>query len=116
MGNGSGLNGSSVICAFLDTTHDDPKLIPGVPKEHWRGLHGRALADGLCEAGIATQRELARPIEIRSEGWIKRHKANICRTTTWFEKKWDLAESYIRIDLIALACTLGWCKHRLGDK
>ena len=114
MGNGNGLNGSSVIFAFLDTTHDDPKLLPEAPKEHWRGLHGEALACRLCEAGIGTQKELARPIEIRSESWIKRQKAKICRTFTWFEKKWDLAENSIRIDLTALACTLSWFKDWLG--
>ena len=116
MGNGNGLNGSSVICSFLDTTHEDPRLVPKAPKEHQRGLHAEALAGGLCEAWIAKQRELARPIEIRSENWIKRQKADICRTTTWFEKKWDLAENSIRIDLVALACTLSWFKHRLGDE
>ena len=116
MGNGNGLNGSSVIFAFLDTTHDDPKLIPEAPKEHWRGLHGEALADGLCEAGIAIQRELARPIENRSKSWIKKQKAKISRTTTWFDKEWDLTENTIRIDLIALACTLSWFDYKLGDE
>ena len=89
MGIGNGLDGSSVICAFLDTTHDDPKLVPEAPKEHWRGLHWEALADGLCEAWIAAQRGLARPIEIRSESWIKRQKANICRTTTCSSTGWE---------------------------
>ncbi|MEK9846598.1 MAG: glutathione S-transferase N-terminal domain-containing protein [Rhodospirillaceae bacterium] len=116
MGNGNALNGSSVICAFLDTMHNGPKLIPEAPKEHWRALHGEALADGLCEAGIAIQRELARPIEIRSDSWIKRQKEKIYRTTTWFDKEWDLTENSIRIDLIALACTLSWFDHRLGDQ
>ena len=46
MGNGNSLSGSSVICAFLDTTHNGPKLIPEAPKKHWRALHGEALADG----------------------------------------------------------------------
>ena len=88
MGNGNGLkNGSSVICPFLGTTQDASKLIPEAPKEQGGASHGEALAFGLCEAGIATQRELARLIEIRAESWIKRQKAKICRTITWFEKR-----------------------------
>jgi len=88
MGDGNGLkNGSFVTCPFIETTQDDPKLIPRSIKRTRGVLHGEALAFGLCEARIATQRELARLIEIRAESWIKRQKAKICRTITWFEKR-----------------------------
>ncbi len=110
---GGTLAGSSVICAYLDSLYGGARLIPENPEARWRALHGEALSDGMCEAAIAIQRELARPDALRMAGWIERQRAKVSRTVKWLDREWEFPDETARIDLIALACTLGWMEYRL---
>ena len=50
---GLALFDSSVICEYLDGLHGGPALIPAEGSERWNVLRLQALAQGLCDAGIA---------------------------------------------------------------
>ncbi len=59
---------SDVICAYLDTLHDGPRLIPEAGEARWQALTMEAVAQGLCEAGIAVRWEtVRRPEPLRYE-------------------------------------------------
>ena len=66
---GSVLADSPVICAWLDSLHDGPKLIPDAGEARWRALNLEGLGDGLGEAAIAVQRERSRPEDKRWDAW-----------------------------------------------
>jgi len=51
---------SLVICDYLDGLHGGPRLIPIAGKPRWQALRLHAVAQGLCDAGIALRWETAR--------------------------------------------------------
>ncbi len=51
---------SNVICEYLDGLHDGAKLIPSGNRARLSSLRLQALAQGLCEAGIAVRHETDR--------------------------------------------------------
>lgn len=60
---GLALFDSNVICEYLDgLPHDGPKLIPESGSERLLALRLQALAQGICEAGIAIRHETERAL------------------------------------------------------
>src|SRR6185312_16831679 len=51
---------SDVICAYFDTLHEGPKLIPIDGEARWQALRLQAIAQGLADAGIALRWETVR--------------------------------------------------------
>lgn len=51
---------SGIICAFLDTQHGGPPMIPGSGEARWRALRLEALAGGMAESGIVVRWETER--------------------------------------------------------
>ena len=51
---------SPVICEYLDTLHDGPRLVPSDPEARFAALHLQALADGIVDAAILYQNERTR--------------------------------------------------------
>src|SRR5690606_31294803 len=51
---------SDVICAYLDTLHGGRRLIPAEGEARWHALQVQAVAQGLCDAGIAVRWETVR--------------------------------------------------------
>ena len=69
---GTSLYDSAVICEYLDSLGDRPRMIPppGTP-ERWRALRLQALADGIVEAGVQVYYErIRRPLERQWAPWI----------------------------------------------
>ncbi len=59
---------SPVICEYLDSLHDGPKLIPAEGEARWKVLRLQALGDGICDAAVLFGGEMRRPERIR---WSK---------------------------------------------
>ena len=49
---GMTLYGSAVICEYVDSLHDGPKLFPSDHAARWPALKRQALGDGLMELSI----------------------------------------------------------------
>ena len=103
---------SDVICAYLDTLHSGPQLIPPEGEARWRALGFQALAQGLCAAGIAIRWETTRrPESLRypalRDGYIEKLTSCFDR----LERELDVG-SPIHIGHIALATTLSWLEFR----
>lgn len=112
---GSVLADSPVICAWLDSLHDGPKLIPDAGEARWRALNLEGLGDGLCEAAIAVQRERSRPEDKRWDAWEERNATKVRATMGWLEANADLLDGPVTIGQIAVACALGWIELRVSD-
>lgn len=68
---GLALFDSAVICEYLDTLHDGPRLFPGFGRPRWEALRAQALGDGVMDAAVLwrveiTQRKEQGPMP----GWI----------------------------------------------
>jgi len=74
---GTTLYGSSVICEYLDSLHDGPKLFPADHAARWPALRRQALGDGLMELGILRLGEQYRPAAMQSESQLAVYRLKI---------------------------------------
>ena len=63
---GTALYDSRVICEYLDTLHEGPKLFPADAGARWTALRRQALGDGLMATIVLRLGEQARPREAQS--------------------------------------------------
>lgn len=103
---------SDVICAYLDSLHERPKLIPGDDESRWLALREQALAQGLAEAGIALRWEtVRRPQALRytqlRDGYVEKLIAGY----DWLERELDVSAP-VHVGHIALATGLAWLEFR----
>lgn len=103
---------SAVICAYFDTLHGGPKLIPEDGEARWHALRLEAVAQGMAEAGIQVRWEtVRRPEALRysdlRDGYIEKLETSFA----WLESEMDFGPN-IHIGHIALATTLDWLAFR----
>ena len=112
---GTTLADSPVICAYLDSLHDGPTLIPAEGAARWNTLNLEGLADGMGEAAISVFRERNRPDDENSEAFEERNEGKFTRTMSWIEDHADLLDGPVTLGHIALGCALGWAAFRVSD-
>ena len=103
---------SDVICAYLDTLHQHPSLIPATGEARWQTLKVQAVAQGLAEAGIAVRWEtVRRPEALRyaplRDGYIEKLVASY----DWLETSLDV-DGPLHVGHIAVATALSWLEFR----
>jgi glutathione S-transferase len=105
---GPALFDSDVICAYLDTLHRGPALIPMAGETRWRALQMQAVAQGLADAGIALRWEtVRRPEALRYKLLAKGYALKLIETYDWLELNW-VEDEDVHLGQIALAATLDW--------
>lgn len=110
---GQALFDSRVICEYLDSLHDGPKLFPPAGPARWTALRRQAQADGILDAGILARYEtLLRPEERRWSDWVAGQKAKMARALDALEGEAASFGETLDIGTIALACALGWLDFR----
>jgi len=109
---GEVLYDSPVICAYVDSLNDGPKLIPEAGPARWQVLTLEALGDGLGEAVIATSQEDQRPGEKRSQGVVDRQKGKVTSALTVLNAKAGHFRDLPSMGEIAVACALGYMEYR----
>ena len=103
---------SDVICAYFDTLHDGPKLIPTDGEARWQALRLQAIAQGLADAGIAVRWEtVRRPRELRYPPLTAGQTQKLICGYDWLEKGLDV-EASVHVGHIAIATTLSWLEFR----
>jgi len=107
---GLSLFDSPVICEYLDSIGDAPKLFPPAGPARWRALKQQAMGDGILDAAVPCRGELAKPREAARDGLIARYKAAMGRTVDALEA--DLPGATVDIGTIAVACALGYLDFR----
>ena len=112
---GSALFDSNVICEYLDGLHDRPPLIPRERMPRLLTLRTQALAQGLCDAGIAVRHEtVRRPEALRYAAMRDGQIEKLVASYDFLEREWAEAAGDAPVDLgqIALATALSWLAFR----
>lgn len=109
---------SRVICEYLDSLHQGPKLLPPEREQRWRVLRLQALADGLLDAAVLCRYEATvRPAEKQWAEWVAGQRVKAMQALDAAEAEMDLLAGPLHLGQIALACALGWLEFRapIGD-
>lgn len=102
---------SDVICAYLDTL-GSARLIPEQGEARWNALLLQAMAQGLCDAGIALRWEtVRRPPELRYPPLRDGYAEKLNASYDWLEAELDRSAS-VHVGHIALATALDWLEFR----
>jgi glutathione S-transferase len=110
---GAVLYDSRVICEYLDSLHQGPKLFPAAGEARWTALRRQALGDGLCDAAVLTRYEtFLRPEEKRWEQWIDGQMRKVRGALDALEADAPNFGSGIDIGLVAIGCALGYLDFR----
>lgn len=103
---------STVICEYLDSFHDGPKMIPPQGTARWHALRLQTLAQGLCDAGIALRWELVRrPEALRWPEVADGYREKLLASYDFVEQAVPL-DGPLDIGQIALATALSWITFR----
>jgi glutathione S-transferase len=103
---------SDVICAYLDTLAGACRLIPPEGEARWNALLLQAMAQGLCDVGIALRWEtVRRPPELRYPPLRKGYMEKLNASYDWLETELDMSAP-LHVGHIALATALDWLEFR----
>ncbi|MCA0418507.1 MAG: glutathione S-transferase family protein [Proteobacteria bacterium] len=103
---------SLVICDYLDRLHGGRKLIPAEGPGRWQALRLHAIAQGLCDAGIALRWEtLRRPEHLRYPPLQEGQTAKLVESYDVLERN-ESFEEPVHIGHIGLATALAWLEFR----
>jgi glutathione S-transferase len=105
---GEKLYDSAVICEYLDSLHEGPKLLPPAGEERWRALRFQALGDGILEASVLCMMESRRSEGERSAAWVKMQKGKIASAVDALEDEAENLGDSVTIGAIAVGCALGY--------
>jgi glutathione S-transferase len=115
---GPTLYDSRVICRYVDSLHDGPKLYPA-GEALFSTLTLEALADGVLDAALLVVYESRlRPEDKRFEPWVEGQRAKIRRALDALEREWI---AHLRgpttMGALAVAATLDYLDLRMpvGD-
>ena len=113
---GTALFDSPVICEYLDTRHDGPRLFPAGGPERWTALRRQALADGLLDAAILCRYEtFLRPAERQWADWVDGQRAKFRRALDALEGEADSFGDAVDIGTIAAGCAADYLDFRALD-
>ena len=102
---------SRVICQYLDTRHDGPRLYPeGAAR--FTALRREALADGLLDAALLARYESIRPDGLVWPDWHAGQEAKMLAALAAMEA--DLPDG-VDIAAIAYGCALAYLDFRFAD-
>jgi glutathione S-transferase len=112
---GTVLYDSPVVCEYLDSLHDGPKLIPAEGKDRMIALRRQALGDGFLDflLLLRNERERAHPSEVHLSTFSTKKRAVL---RTFDGEAADLAASPFTIGHIAVGCALSYLDFRFGDE
>jgi glutathione S-transferase len=115
MEDGTVIYDSPVICEYLDTLHDGPKLFPRWP-ERLTALRQLALGDGMLDIALAWLGERFRPAERQSAPHIALWEGKIRACVEALEQEADaLTASRLTIGHIAIGVALSYLDFRFGN-
>lgn len=107
---------SPVICEYLDTLHDGPKLIPASGPARWKTLLLHALADGVMDAAVLLRYETwLRPAELRWNDWAQGQTDKVERGLAALERDVTGFGETIDLGTIAAATALGYLDLRFPE-
>jgi glutathione S-transferase len=111
---GAALYDSRVICEYLDTLHDGPRLFPPDKAARWPALRRQALGDGLMNVIVLRLGEQNRVRETQSESHLASYRLKIASALDRIEAEGVGPAEPPDIGQIAVACALGHLDFRFA--
>jgi glutathione S-transferase len=110
---------SRVIVEYIDNVTPNNKLFPTPNRERTEVKRWEALADGICEAGVAAFLEAKRPKGQKSNDWIERQRGKVMRSLEFMaeelgEKNFCMGTHFSMAD-VATGTALGYLSFRFTD-
>lgn len=113
---GSALYDSRVICEYLDTLHDGPKLCPPAGELRWQVLRQQALADGLLDLFIIWRQERSRTLQQQSEAHLSAYRAKVGAVLNVMEREVPYLRAVpFSVAHIGTGCALSYADFRFPD-
>ncbi len=109
---------SPVICEYLDSLHDRPKIIPPVGPARWSALRTAALADGVADACfLLFYEQRRRPPALQWAEWIAGHTEKAIQGLDALDAQAETFSEQVDIGQICAASVIGWMEFRnlIGD-
>jgi glutathione S-transferase len=103
---------SPVICAYVDSLNEGPKLIPVYGEDRWKVLTLEALGDGLGEAVIAVSQESQKPDDKRTDAVVDRQAGKAANAMAVLDKQAGDFNDPPLMGEISVACALGYMEYR----
>lgn len=107
---------SPVICEYLDSLNDTPRLYPAGGEPRWQALRWHALGQGMMDATVARFVELRKPAEKQDAAIAGKHEARIAAAMAFADERVPasgfIQGSSIGIADIALGAALGYIDLR----
>lgn len=116
LADGRVLYDSPVICEYLDTLHDGPKLYPPAWPERGLALRRMALGDGMLDVALPWLGERYRPAERQSEPHMALWRAKLEACVAALEDEAPaLARDPFTIGQLAIGVALGYLDFRFAE-
>ena len=113
---GTVLYDSAVVCEYLDSLGDSPRLFPAPGPSRWDTLRRHALADGVLESAVLVfQERRMRPQDIRWPELMDRQIGKLLRALDVADGEAASLGERVDIGTITLGCALGYADFRLPD-
>jgi glutathione S-transferase len=113
---GTALFDSPVICEYLDSIGDAPKLFPPAGPARWKALRQQALADGILDASQPRRREIPLPQDEGRASWIALQRGKVDRSIAALEAEADSLGDLTTIGEITIGCALGYLDFRFANE
>lgn len=112
---GSALYDSTVICEYLDSLHDRPKLFPPAGPARWTALRRHALGNNLTDNLMLWRNEILRPQTQQSPETLAAFELKVRNALAALDREAAaLAAEPVGIGHVAIGCALGYIDFRFA--
>jgi len=116
LADGTALFDSIVICEYLDSIAESPRLFPPVGPERFRALREHAIGDGILDAALLARYEsVLRPAELRWQSWLDGQLRKVATALDVVETECGSYGERFDIGTLTIACALGYLDFRFSD-
>jgi len=105
---------SPVICEYLDSLCNTPRLFPSDGKQRWNALRLQALGDGIMDAAVGRIMESRRPQQLQSQAVSDRCQAAVERAVNTLESEAESLNGEFAIGQIAVAIAVEYLDFRFS--
>ena len=113
---GTALYDSPVICEYLDSVGEGPRMFPATGPARWKALRQEALGDGILDATQPRRREIALPQDEGRQSYIALQQGKVRAALAVLEAEADGLGMLTTIGEITIACALGYMDFRYPNE